>query len=494
MGDTMSVIRAYRVVLDPTRDQQQVLSRHVGAARWAYNHALGAKVAAHRRWRQEVAWATYEHGVDEATARTMVKVPIPAKPAIQRALNAVKGDSRAGVDGVCPWWHEVSTYAFQSALLDADRAWANWLSSLRGDRAGRRVGYPRFKKRGRTIDSVRIHHDVKRPTIRPDGYRRLIVPRVGSIRLRGNIRQLTRRIVRGTAILQSVTLTRRRHRWYAAILAIETIPAPVATRQQKMAGTVGVDLGVHHMAALSDGTLIDNPRHLRKAQQRLVAAQRALSRTQRGSTRRQRARERLARLHQQLAEQRAGYLHQLTKHLATGWAQIAIEDLNVAGMTRAPRPVPNPERAGAWLPNGRRAKAGLNRSILDTAPGEIRRQLTYKTTWYGSSLYVVDRWFPSSQTCSVCGRRNPSLTLRDRVYTCPCGVSLDRDTNAALTLAKQAGGIAAPVAPDTEETLNARRASDLGQRRRPSVNAGRPPRGSPQPSNRLGVHAQAAAS
>ena len=96
MGDTMSVTRAYRVVLDPTREQQQVLTRHTGAARWAYNHALATKVAAHRRWRQEVAWATYEHGVDEATARAMVTVPIPTKPAIQKALNEVKGDSRAG--------------------------------------------------------------------------------------------------------------------------------------------------------------------------------------------------------------------------------------------------------------------------------------------------------------------------------------------------------------------------------------------------------------
>ena len=75
MGDTMSVTRAYRVALAPSHDQQQVLARHAGAARWAYNHALAAKVAAHRRWRQEVAWAAYEHGVDEATARTMIRAP-----------------------------------------------------------------------------------------------------------------------------------------------------------------------------------------------------------------------------------------------------------------------------------------------------------------------------------------------------------------------------------------------------------------------------------
>jgi putative transposase len=169
---TVSVMRAYRVALDPTVDQLQQLARHAGAARWAFNHALAVKVRAHRRWRQEVAWLTYVEDIDEATARARVKLPIPRKPAIQKALNGLKGDSRTGVDGVCTWWHEVSTYAFQSAFDDCDRAWGAWLASLSGQRGGRRVGYPRFKKRGRTLDSFRIHHDVTRPTIRPDGYRR----------------------------------------------------------------------------------------------------------------------------------------------------------------------------------------------------------------------------------------------------------------------------------------------------------------------------------
>ena len=391
MSDMVTVIRAHRVALDPTGEQVQALARHVGAARWAYNHALAAKVAAHRLWRQEVAWATYEHGVDEDTARRMVKVPTPTRPVIQRALNAVKGDSRTGSGGACPWWHEVSTYAFQSAFADADRAWANWLASVRGERAGRRVGYPRFKKRGRCVDSVRLHHNVNRPSIRPDGYRRLVVPRIGSLRLHGNLRQLARRVTRGTARIRSVTLTRRGQRWYASLLTIETIPAPAPSSRQRAAGTVGVDVGVYHLVALSDGTLVDNPRHLRQAHDRLAMAQRALSRTQPGSKGRESARVRVARLQHLTAERRRGTLHQLTKRLATGWERVAVEDLNVAGMTRAPKPVPAPDRSGAWLPNGRAAKAGLNRSILDVAPGELRRQLTYKTTWYGSSLHVVDR-------------------------------------------------------------------------------------------------------
>lgn len=103
-----------------------------------------------------------------------------------------------------------------------------------------------------------------------------------------------------------------------------------------------------------------------------------------------------------------------------------------------------------------RAKSGLNRAILDAAPGELRRQLVeYKTNWYGSSLKVIDRFFPSSQTCSACGAK-AKLTLADRVYRCAeCGFIADRDVNAAINIAAQAA-----VAPGTEETLNARRAVD----------------------------------
>lgn len=502
MAATIEVMRAYRVALDPTQGQEQGLARHAGAARWAYNHALAVKVQAHQVWRQEVAWVTYtthaqlDPDAAAAAARKTVKVPVPTKPTIQKALNAVKGDSRAGVDGVCPWWHEVSTYAFQSALTDADEAWSNWLASLAGQRAGRKVGYPRFKSKRRSRASFRLHHDVKKPTIRPDGYRRLILPRIGSVRLHGNLRQLARRVRKGTAVVQSVTISRGGSRWYASVLAKEQAVVPDRpTPRQADAGTVGVDLGIHHLAALSDGTTIPNPRHLRTARRRLTRAQRALSRTEKDSAGRARARAKVARLHHQLAERRHGALHQITKTLATSWATVAVEDLNVAGMTRRPKPVEDPDRPGVFLPNRAKAKAGLSRSLLDVAPGELRRQLTYKTTWYGSSLVVIDRWAPTSKSCSACGTVKPKLSLAERRFTCTdCGLVIDRDTNAAINIAAAgAAAPAGPVASDTGETPNAR-----GGRFRPHTGAapeeaGRPPRrkprGSPRPSNRPAVPA-----
>ncbi|WP_432038699.1 RNA-guided endonuclease InsQ/TnpB family protein [Streptomyces cucumeris] len=474
------VLRAFKFALDPTSAQVQALTRHAGAARWAFNHALGMKVAAHQQWRREVQ-ELVKQGLPESDARKKVRVPVPTKPGIQKHLNAIKGDSRrgglpegtAGPARPCPWWHEVNTYAFQSAFIDADRAWQNWLESLRGARAGRPVGYPRFKKKGRARESFRLHHDVKRPTIRPVGYRRLRIPTVGEIRLHDTAKRLARLIEKDRAVVQSVTISRAGSRWYASVLCKVNSDLPERpTRRQRESGRVGVDLGVKHLAALSQpldpddpaSAFVANPRHLRQAEKRLAKAQRALSRTQKDSARRAKARRRVARLHHEVAVRRSTALHAMTKQLTTRFTEIAIEDLNVAGMTRSAR--------GTTQAPGRRVKqkAGLNRSLHDASPGELRRQLTYKTSWYGSTLAVLDRWWPSSKTCSACGWQNPRLALADRTFHCAtCGLRIDRDLNAARNIAQHAAVVHHPVAPGIGETQNARGASV----RPPGLTAGR---------------------
>lgn len=463
------ILRAFKFALDPTPVQAEALARHVGAARWAFNHALAAKVSAHRRWRAEVA-ELVDHGVPEVEARQRVKVPVPSKPQIQKRLNEVKGDSRVdgrlpegtfGPERPCPWWHEVNTYAFQSAFIDADRAWTNWLDSLRGVRAGRKVGYPRFKKKGRARDAFRLHHDVNKPRIRLATYRRLRLPTIGEIRLHDSGKRLGRLVDRGQAVVQSVTVSRAGHRWYASVLCKVTMTVSQRpSRRQRERGTVGVDLGVKTLAALSQpldpadptSTLIPNPRHLARAEQRLLKAQRTLSRAEEGSRRRDKVRRKVARLHHEIAVRREGALHAVTKQLATQFMVVAVEDLHVAGMTASAR--------GTLESPGRRVrqKAGLNRAVLDAAPGKFRRQLTYKTTWYGSKLAVLDRWFPSSKTCSACGWQNPRLALADRTFHCPdCGLTIDRDLNAARNIAHHAAvADVPPVAPGRGETQNAR--------------------------------------
>ena len=287
--------------------------------------------------------------------------------------------------------------------------------------------------RGRGCDSFTLYHDVKRPTIRLVDARHVLLPRIGTVRLHSSLRRLIRLQARDELQVRSVTVSRQGGRWYASILIAHPAPDVKPTRRQAAAGTIGVDLGVKTAATLSDGTLIPNPRWGNAARDRLVKAQRAYARTQRGSANRAKADRRVATLQARLAEQRSSWIHQVTKQLATGWATIAIEDLNVTGMTSSAR--------GTIEQPGRRVrrKAGLNRAILDVGFGEFRRQLTYKTRWYGAHLVVVDRWLPSSKTCSACGWHNPNLTLADRTYRCgQCGLSIDRDLNAAINIAAKA--------------------------------------------------------
>lgn len=436
----MEVFRAYRVVLDPNGEQEQACARHAGAARWGYNWALAQKIAALHAYQAAIAELTYttyaDLGPDAALVAATAQVKaskahkIPGAFTLSSLYTKVKGDEREGKDGCAPWWHTVNRRAIIGGFKNADAAWKNWVDSRTGKRAGGRVGFPRFKKRGRSHDSWTVEHDRSRPTIRVEDPRHLRIPNLGVVRCASNMRRLWRRIHHKRAEITSVTVSRHGRRWIASVLVVEQMPDPVTTGRQRGAGTVGIDLGVRHLATMSTGETITNPRHVRDNAARLATAQRKLARSKKGSNNRAKQARKVADLHARLAERRASHLHQITKRWATGWETIAIEDLNVAGMTRSAR--------GTLEQPGRnvKQKSGLNREILDVSFGEIRRQLEYKTGWYGSKLAVVDRWAPTSKTCSGCGTVVASLSLGQRTFRCPaCGLVLDRDHNAAINIA-----------------------------------------------------------
>ncbi|MFE6739835.1 RNA-guided endonuclease TnpB family protein [Streptomyces tubercidicus] len=457
---TATVLRAFRFALDPRPDQVHVLENHAGAARWAYNHSISAKRAAHDEWRRQVD-AAVAAGTPEERARKDVKVPVPNKASIQKSWVISRGDSRDEVKdkaaGICPWWHEVNSHAFQSAWIDADAAWKAWIASFRGARAGRRVGYPVFKKKGKSRDSFRLHHDVKRPSIRLETYRRLRLPKVGEVRLHESAKRLGRLIQRGDAVVQSVTVSRGGSRWYASVLCKVQMALPEQpTRRQKTAGTVGVHLGINPLATLSKPwragdiahSVVPNPRVLDRSRHKIVKAQRALSRTTTGSNRRAKAARRVGRLQHLVAEQRSEALHQITKRLATGFETVALYDMDVLGLTASPK-----RRKGR-----QETSSDLNRRLLDVAPAEFRRQVAYKTSWYGSQIALLKRDFHASKTCSSCGRQKPSLTLAERVFHCDhCNLRLPRGVNSARNIAAHAVvGPTGPVASREGETKNAR--------------------------------------
>jgi putative transposase len=400
----VKVTQAFKFALDPNNAQDAALRRHAGAARFAFNWGLARTKAA---LAQRAAEKTY--GVPDAD---LTEVPWTLY-SLRRDWNRAKGE-------VAPWWAECSKEAFNAGLDALARGLKNWAASRRGTRKGRRVGFPRFKKRGQARDGFRYTTG----SFGPDGDRCVKLPRVGRVKVCEPMGKLTSRIEAGTAKLLGATVSRTAGRWFVAftVEAERDVPEPGG-------GVVGVDLGVSSLAVLSTGEKVPNPRHYKQALRKLRRASRSYARTRPGSNRRKRRAGRLARIHARVADQRRDGLHKLTTRLAREFGTVVVEDLNVAGMTRSARGT-----AGDPGKNVR-AKAGLNRGVLDVAPGELRRQLDYKTAWNGGTLVTADRFFPSSKTCSACGWRNPSLPLRKRTFTCgECGLVMDRDENAAVNL------------------------------------------------------------
>lgn len=286
-----------------------------------------------------------------------------------------------------PWYFEVSKCAPQYALRDLRMAW---------DRCFKKVsGVPRFKKKGKS-DSFELDG-----TIKIRGTNKIQLPKLGVLKTYEGLPQVNPK---------SVTISRTASRWYISF-RIEVEP----TNTPKIVGVVGVDLGVKSLATLSTGEVFEGAKSYRKLESKLSRLQWMNRHKQVGSANWKKAQLKIARLHQNIANIRKDTLHKLTTHLAKNHGVIGIEDLNVSGM----------------MANRKLAKA-----IADMGFYEFRRQMEYKTKLYGSQLVVVDRFYPSSKTCSNCGTKKESLSLSERTFKCEhCGFECDRDLNASINLA-----------------------------------------------------------
>ncbi|MBJ3627435.1 transposase, partial [Salmonella enterica subsp. enterica serovar Derby] len=169
----------------------------------------------------------------------------------------------------------------------------------------------------------------------------------------------------------------------------------------------------HQFAALSTGEIVTAPAEYKRQMKRLRRAQRRLARKQKGSASRIKQKRCVAQLYERISAVRRDFLHKLTHRLTCENQALAVEELNVRGMMAAPKPKPDPDNPGAFLPNGARRKRGLNRSLASASLGEFFRQLEYKCAWRGVALLKVGRWEPSSKRCSSCGEINEHLTLAD---------------------------------------------------------------------------------
>ncbi|MFF0522126.1 RNA-guided endonuclease InsQ/TnpB family protein [Actinomadura nitritigenes] len=290
--------------------------------------------------------------------------------------------------------NEVSSVALQQALRHQHAAFANLFAG--------RARYPRFKSR----NSRQSAHYTRSAFRMRDGELRM-AKTTAHLAFVWSFDDVDLVTLNPTMVVISRDCDGR---WYVTFAVDTDEPASLPAAEHE----IGVDLGVKDFAVTSDGDRIANPKHLDKKQRNLARYQRRMARCQPGSNNRRKAGAKVARAHRKVRNARADFLHRTTTGLVRRADTIVIEDLNVSGMVRNRK---------------------LARAISDCGWGEFRRQLEYKCRQAGRTLVVIDRWYPSSKTCSACGHLLAELSLSTRRWTCPgCRTRHDRDHNAAKNI------------------------------------------------------------
>ena len=292
------------------------------------------------------------------------------------------------------WLKEVDSVGLQTSLKDLDVAYKNFFSG--------RSGYPKFKSRKNRHQSYRTSFSHNNIAFMD---KHIKLPKLGLVKVRD------KQVPQGR-ILNATISQEPDGRFYCSLCCTDVSFKQLPKTNQ----FVGIDLGLVDFAIFSDGIKIENPRFFEKSEKKLAKLQRELSRKTIGCNRWNKARIKVAKLQKHISNQRKDFLQKLTTLIVRKYDIICIEDLDVKAMKETELTV-------------------RNKRVSDVSWSEFRRQLTYKSTWYGRTLSVVDRYYPSSRICHHCGRIDGKKAETIRFWVCPkCNSKLDRDVNAAINI------------------------------------------------------------
>lgn len=352
----MLIQRGYKYRILPSKEQMESLLQCGGNARFLWNYALKTN----QDYYKETGKFKFYHE-------------------LSASLPKIKEE--------CPFLKKSFSQSLQMVLRQFDRALKDSFKKTKG--------FPTFKKKVRLNDSFTC------PQTWRLGRGFVFVPKIGEVKW------VKHRTMKGKP--KSITISQDGNKWYCSVLCEYNIN----DKEKRCDNIVGCDVGLKEFAVLSDGTVISNPKHIKKYEKKLSKEQRRLSKKQKGSKNRFKQKLKVRKVYNKIRDTRKDFLHKTSNSIATNYDGIVVENLNIKGMLR---------------------NHSLAKSISDVSWAEFSRQLEYKCRWNFKYYIKIGRFEPTSKTCSNCGSIQ-KMPLNKRTFNCPdCGISMDRDLNASLNI------------------------------------------------------------